>query len=204
MILIKKISFVFAFGVSVLSYSQSIETKAKNILDAVSSNYKSKKNVYFKFNYKIDTNSENKVGVFFSSKNKYRIKVLENEQIFDGNKIYNINEEEKEITIAKPTSDDVLLSPMSYLDSYKKGYSISYMGKKNKQDVVKLIPMKKNGIKQVLLYINTSKNRIEKIEQYAKNTTSITVTEYKENIKIVLGMFSFNKNFYKDYFITEL
>lgn len=44
-------------------------------------------------------------------------------------KIYNINEDEQEITITKPTNQSLFLSPISYLEFYKKNHSISYVKK---------------------------------------------------------------------------
>ena len=128
------------------------------------------------------------------------------EQIFDGNKIYSINEEEQEVTISKSNGGENVLSPMSYLEAYKKNYNIIYVGKKNNQDIIKLTPIKNNKIKQVLLYINFTKKQIEKVEQYTANNakTSIIISQYKENISVSSSVFSLNKNQYKNYFITEL
>ena len=128
------------------------------------------------------------------------------EQIFDGNKIYSINEEEQEVTISKTNNGENMLSPMNYLELYKKNYNIIYVSKKNNQDIIKLTPIKSNKIKQVLLYINFAKKQIEKVEQYAANNakTSIIISQYKENIAVSSSVFSFNKNQYKNYLITEL
>lgn len=206
--IIKKLIFVFALGTFAWVSAQKIESKAKNILDAVSSQYKSKNTIYFKFIYTTGNgkSAKNETGIFYSSKDKYKLKIMGNEQIFDGNKIYNINEEEQEVTIAKPSGKENLLSPMSYLESYKKGYNIAYVSKKNNQDIIKLTPTKNNGIQQVLLYINSAKKQIEKIEQYTNNNslTRITISQYTENPKVNASMFSFNKNQYKNYLITEL
>ena len=62
------------------------------------------------------------------------------------------------------------------------------------------------GIKHVFLHINKAKKQIEKIEQYADNNdiTTISISQYKENLKVNSSTFSFNKNLYKNYLITEL
>ena len=41
------------------------------------------------------------------------------EQIFDGNKVYSISGDDKEVTIAKPTGSETMFSPLNYIDSYK-------------------------------------------------------------------------------------
>ena len=165
--------------------------------------------MYFKFSYGMGSNgkvSKTQTGIFYASKNKYKLKIMGNEQIFDGNKVYNINAEDMEVTIAKPNGSEAMPSPINYLDSYKKDYNISYIGNKNNLEVIKLTPTKKNGIKHVFLHINKAKKQIEKIEQYADNNdiTTISISQYKENLKVEPSTFSFNKNLYKNYLITEL
>jgi len=204
---INKIILITAVGIINLVHAQKIDNKAKGILDAVSANYKSKNTLYFKFSYGTGSGkiSKNQTGSFYASKDKYKLKIMGNEQIFDGIKTYSINEDEQEITIAKQNSKETL-SPINYIDSYKKGYNIHYIGKNKNLDIIKLTPTKNNGIKEVFLYINTSKNNVEKIEQYStdKQITTITITEYKENPKVDSKIFTFNKNLYKNYLITEL
>ena len=204
---INKIILITAVGIINLIHAQKIDNKAKGILDAVSANYKSKNTLYFKFSYGTGSGkiSKNQTGSFYASKDKYKLKIMGNEQIFDGNKTYSINEDEQEITIAKQNSKETL-SPINYIDSYKKGYNIYYIGKNKNLDIIKLTPTKNNGIKEVFLYLNTSKNNVEKIEQYStdKHITTITITEYKENPKVDSKIFTFNKNLYKNYLITEL
>ena len=204
MSIIKKILFVFVTGVVTMVFAQKVDSNAKNILDVVSAHYKSKNAIYFKFIYA--TADKNEMGEFYTYKDKYRLKIMGSEQIFDGNKIYSINEEEQEVTISKTNNGENMLSPMNYLELYKKNYNIIYVSKKNNQDIIKLTPIKNNKIKQVLLYINFAKKQIEKVEQYTANNakTSIIISQYKENIAVSSSVFSFNKNQYKNYLITEL
>lgn len=204
MSIIKKILSVFVTGVFTMVFAQKVDSNAKNILDAVSAHYKSKNAIYFKFIYA--TAGKNEMGDFYASKDKYRLKIMGSEQIFDGNKIYSINDEEQEVTISKTNNGENMLSPMNYLELYKKNYNIIYVSKKNNQDIIKLTPIKNNKIKQVLLYINFAKKQIEKVEQYTVNNakTSIIISQYKENIAVSSSVFSFNKNQYKNYLITEL
>ena len=204
MSIIKKTLFVFVTGVFTMVFAQKVDSNAKNILDVVSAHYKSKNAIYFKLIYA--TVGKNEMGEFYASKDKYRLKIMGSEQIFDGNKIYSINEEEQEVTVSKSNGGENVLSPMSYLEAYKKNYNIIYVSKKNNQDIIKLTPIKNNKMKQVLLYINFAKKQIEKVEQYTVNNakTSIIISQYKENIAVSSSVFSFNKNQYKNYLITEL
>lgn len=205
----KKISgFLLLVATVSMSFAQNIDVRAKNILDAVSSNYKSKQNTYFKFLYgtgnaKVE---KNQVGIFYASQNKYKLKIMGEEQIFDGNKVYSINADDQEVTIAKSNGSEGAFSPLNYLDAYKKGYTVTYQGKKGGLDLIKLVPVKNNGIKHVLLYVNSAKKQLVKAEQVSTNgqLAVISVTNYKENQVLSPTMFTFNKANYKNYLITEL
>jgi outer membrane lipoprotein-sorting protein len=212
--ILKKISFGFLVVATTASFSaQKIDTKAKTILDGIATNYKSKDNVYFKFVYGTGINkkvTKTEPGIFYSSKDLYKLKIMGTEQIFDGNKIYNISEEDQEITIAKPTGNEQMFSPLMYIEQYKKGYNVKYVSKLKvngvNTDYIKLTPVKNNGIKEVNLFINAAKKQLVKVEQFTTdNTVSIiAISNYVENQKLNNTMFTFDKNQYKNYFVTEL
>ena len=195
-------------GTFAFSYAQKIDTKAKTILEAVSANYKAKKNTYFKFSYGTGKGSVSKTetGIFYSTPTQYKMNIMGNEQIFDGKKVYNISKEDQEVTIAKPNGTEKTLSPTNYIDEYRKGYSVTYAGKSGALDMIKLVPVKDEGIKNVILYINTSKKQVSKIVQTSAgdDVAVITIVQYKENQNLSNSTFSFDKNKYKDYLITEL
>ena len=207
--LIKKILLgTLVVGTFTFSFAQKIDAKAKTILDAVSANYKAKKNMYFKFSYGTGKGSVSKTetGIFYSTPTQYKMNIMGNEQIFDGKKVYNISKEDQEVTIAQPNGSEKALSPINYLDEYKTGYTVTYAGKSGGLDLIKMVPVKDNGIKNILLYINTAKKQVSKIVQNSAgdDIAIITVVQYKENQKISNSTFSFDKNKYKNYLITEL
>lgn len=206
---IKKLLFAWALiGGFAFLHAQKIETKAKDILESVSAHYKSKKNLYFQFTYGTGMSkvSHTEPGIFYSTPTQYRFKVMGNEQIFDGKKIYNISKEDQEVTIAKPNGSEKALSPIHYLDEYKNGYTVSYMGKKGGLDLIKMIPTKDRKIKNILLYINNTKKQITKVVQTSiqNEVTAISINQYKENQNLDASVFSFEKSKYKNYLITEL
>ena len=211
---LKKIALaVFTVGAVASFSAQKIDAKAKAILDAVATNYKSKENVYFKFVY--GTGFGKKVtktepGIFYSAKDLYKLKIMGTEQIFDGNKIYNISEEDQEVTVAKPSGSEQMFSPLNYIEEYKKGYNVKYIGKIKVNgvhaDYIKLTPTKNNGIKEVNLFVNAAKKQLVKIEQFSNDNavSVIAISNYKENQKLSSTMFTFDKEQYKNYFVTEL
>lgn len=195
-------------GTFTFSFAQKVDAKAKNILDAVSANYKAKKNTYFKFTYGTGTGKVTKTetGIFYSTPSQYKLNIMGNEQIFDGKKVYNISKEDQEVTIAKPNGSEKALSPINYLDEYKNGYTVTYSGKSGSLDMIKMLPVKDNGTKSVVLYINSAKKQISKIVQTSteNDLAIITISQYKENQALSSSLFSFDKTKYKNYLITEL
>ena len=209
-----KISLGILIVAASASFSaQKIDAKAKTILDAISTQYKSKNNVYFKFVY--GTGNSKKItrtepGIFYSAKDKYKLKIMGTEQIFDGKKLYNISAEDQEVTVAKPTGNEQMFSPLNYIEEYKKGYNVKYMGKLMvngvNSDYIKLTPTSKNGIQEVNLFVNDAKKQIVKVEQFStdKSVSVIAISDYKENQNLSSSLFNFDKDQYKNYLVTEL
>ena len=210
----KKISVGIFTVITVASFSaQKVDAKAKTLLDAVATNYKSKNNVYFKFVYGTGTGkkvTKTEPGIFYSSKDLYKLKIMGTEQIYDGNKIYNISTEDQEVTVAKPTGSEQMFSPLTYIEEYKKGYNVKYIGKVTvngvKSDYIKLTSTTKNGIKEVNLFINDAKKQLVKLEQFStdNSVSVIAISNYKENQTLNNDIFKFDKNDYKNYIVTEL
>jgi len=209
-----KISLGILIVAASASFSaQKIDAKAKTILDAISTQYKSKNNVYFKFVY--GTGNSKKItrtepGIFYSAKDKYKLKIMGTEQIFDGKKLYNISAEDQEVTVAKPTGNEQMFSPLNYIEEYKKGYNVKYMGKLMvngvNSDFIKLTPTSKNGIQEVNLFVNAAKKQIIKVEQFStdKSVSVIAISDYKENQILSSALFNFDRDQYKNYLVTEL
>ena len=132
------------------------------------------------------------------------------EQIYDGNKIYNISEEDSEVTIAKPNENQAMFSPINYLANYRKDFNVSHAGQLKingiKADYIKLTPVKKSGLSVVKLFIDTKNNSIIKLEQHGtnKDVAVIAIKEHKANQNLSSDMFIFNKSKYANYIITEL
>lgn len=212
-ILTKMTIAAFSFAISGTMTAQKIDAKAKTILEAVSDNYKAKDNVYFKFVYGTGngkTVTKTEPGIFYSAKDKYKLKIMGTEQIYDGKKIYNISAEDQEVTIATPTGKEQMFSPLTYIEEYKKGYNVKYMGKVKVNgvtaDKIQLIPTTKNGIKSVNLFVNDSKKQLVKMEQFStdNSVSVIAISDYRINQNLNSSMFGFDKSQFKNYIVTEL
>lgn len=197
-----------------LCFGQSYE-QAKNLLDQVSTQMKTKENIRFGFSYVLENKKEQirqeMEGNVTLSGDRYILNFLEAEQLFDGIKIYTIVPENEEITISTPEDeDDVGVNPSKLLTFYEKGYGYewdiqqSVMGK-NIQ-FIKLLPIDDTiEINYLLLGIDTERLQVYRLIQVGSNGTMTTLTLNNQEANIVLpsDYFVFDQKKYPNYYINE-
>jgi len=197
-----------------LCFAQSYE-KAKNLLDRVSGQMKSKENIRFGFSYVLENKKEQirqeMEGNVTLSGDRYILNFLEAEQLFDGEKIYTIVPENEEITISTPEEDDdVSVNPSKLLTFYEKGYGYEWdiqqrvMGKKIQ--FIKLLPIDDTTeINYLLLGIDTERLEVYRLIQVGSNGTMTTLTLNNQEANIVLpsDYFVFEQKKYPNYYINE-
>ncbi|MDA9886305.1 outer membrane lipoprotein carrier protein LolA [Flavobacteriaceae bacterium] len=197
-----------------LCFAQSYE-KAKNLLDRVSGQMKSKENIRFGFSYVLENKKEQirqeMEGNVTLSGDRYILNFLEAEQLFDGEKIYTIVPENEEITISTPEEDDdVSVNPSKLLTFYEKGYGYEWdiqqrvMGKKIQ--FIKLLPIDDTTeINYLLLGIDTERLEVYRLIQVGSNGTMTTLTLNNQEANIVLpsDYFVFDQKKYPNYYIND-
>ncbi len=195
-------------------YSQSSED-AKKLLDDVSTNISSFKNIYFDFTYSLN-NKEEQIkqetnGNVTVSGDNYKLNYLGLVQIFDGKNIYTIIPENEEITISKADSEnDIGINPSKLLTFYKSGYNY-FMDIKQKHldkfiQFIKLVPDDKNSdLNYLLLGIDINTKNIFRLIEIGKNETitTLTINNQKTNIILEKSFFSINFDDYPNYYINN-
>ena len=199
--------------------SQQTE-KAKILLDEVSFRMKAYKNMQLNFsttliNEEAGINEGDELpsnGKITLSGEKYNLDYLRNTFIFDGNKLYVINHDEKEITINNQdlNDDDGIIYPSKLLTFYEEGYNYSMSNlvatKGRKIQIIELIPMDSDSeIVKVNLGIDVATKHIYKLIQFGANGTKtiLTIHQFKSDQNISEDMFQFDKSKYEklDYLI---
>jgi|TARA_B110000908_G_C10163924_1_gene407413 hypothetical protein len=199
--------------------SQQTE-KAKILLDEVSFRMKAYKNMQLNFsttliNEEAGINEGDELpsnGKITLSGEKYNLDYLGNTFIFDGNKLYVINHDEKEITINNQdlNDDDGIIYPSKLLTFYEEGYNYSMSNlvatKDRKIQIIELIPMDSDSeIVKVNLGIDVATKHIYKLIQFGANGTKtiLTIHQFKSDQNISEDMFQFDKSKYEklDYLI---
>ena len=208
----KTILLFLSISITSIVFSQNSE-EAKSLLDEVSTKMGAYENMYLGFSQTlsnedagINEDDEPPIrGVINLQKEKYSLNYLGNKFIYDGNKLYVINNDEKEISITEGDldGDDGFIYPSKLLTFYKDGYNFD-MGKLQningrKIQFVTLNPIHSNSdIVKVELGIDTKTKHIYKLVQTGSNSskTTFTITTFKSNQVLSENFFKFDKQKY--------
>ncbi len=210
----KKIFFSFILLFSSLTFAQGYE-QAKNLLDQVSKEIKSKNNIRFDFSYVLENKKEQirqeMEGNVTLAGDQYKLSFLEAIQLFDGKKIYTIVPENEEVTISFPEDEeDVSVNPSKLLTFYQEGYGYEWdiqqrvMGR-NIQ-FIKLLPTETSEeVKYLLLGIDVDRLQVYRLIEIGNNGTMTTLTLKSQEFNLSLpgDYFEFNAAEYPNYYINE-
>ena len=214
----KKIKYILLFTLGIIVQHQAVaqeNNKAKTLLDEVSTKMSAYSNMYIAFHSSLSNEDAGIAegdeapisGNITLQKEKYNLNYLDNTFIFDGNKLYIINHEEKEISINQGDFEesDGFIYPSKLLTFYKEGYTYN-MGKTQtikgkKIRFVELTPIDSNSeIVKVLLGIHLDTKHIYKLIQIGANSskTTFTITDFKSNQQLSKDLFVFDEKAYVD------
>ena len=205
--------FVIMVMINISAKSQQ-DNAARILLDDVSETMKSYTNMVFEFSTSlineeagINENDQTPTrGSIILKGEKYNLKYLGNTFIFNGNKLYVINHDEKEIMINDQDLDeeDGVIYPSKLLTFYKKGYNYK-MGivetmNGRKIQFVDLTPIDTDSeIIKVNLGIDIKTKHIYKLIQFGENGTKtiLTIDQFRSNQNISDDLFMFDQNSYE-------
>ncbi len=209
----KKILLIITFLTTFVISAQN-DPAAVKLLNKVSEKLNNYKNIYAEFKYSLNNK---KAGVKQETKGKITIqgdKFYANymgiDDIYDGQKRYQIIHENEEINISSHKDDDEF-TPNEIFSFYKKGYRQLMDIKQNIKgraiQFIKLVPKDSNSPeKYILLGIDLKTNNIYNAIIVEKNGSIINldITKFQTNQVLPAKLFQFKPNKYPDYYINEL
>ena len=199
-------------------FCQKSDKEAVKLLEKVKKTY-TKSAFSLKFTHELKNAkaniSQTESGKAIVNKKKYNITLdkAKINQIYDGNKVFTISQEEKEVSVSKPADDSDLMTPTKILDNFKKDYYITSSGNKTVKGktciVIKLVPSQKSSkIKTVEVAVETTTNQLLQLTEIniEGTETTLTITEFKPNLVAPGALFKVNLKSYKNkgYIVTEL
>ena len=208
------ILLIAIFGLSTTNISAQNDPAAEKLLEKVTKQLNSYKNIYAEFKYSL---TNKKAGVSQQTKgnvtiqgNKFHASYMGIEDIFDGQKRYQIIHENEEINVTSHKDEDEF-TPNKIFSFYKKGYTKKMDIKQNVKghiiQYVKLIPKNTNSPeKYILLGIDMKTLNIHNAIIVEKNGSVINldITRFQTNKVLPAKLFQFDKNKYPDYYLNDL
>ena len=164
--------------------------QASKLLDEVAAKYKGYDNVTFtykgnlknaKANFDTDLQGEAKL-----SGNKYNATYNGTTYMYDGRKLYTINREDEQVTIATQNNDGSdMINPSNIMTFYQKGYNkeldIVQNVKGRKIQYVKLTPIKSGSDSRTFFWV-------------LMPTQSISTTRSSQNVVVPLSLLPFKRS----------
>lgn len=202
--------------ITLITFNAFSQNDAKKLLNEVSTKVKSYDNIAIDFKYVLENTAENikqeTRGDVVLQDEKYKLNILGITRLFDGKKLYNISDEDEEITVSTQNDDEEdTITPSKMLSFYEDGYTyamdIIQNVKGRKIQLVKLTPIDSNSeISQIFLGIDTQTKHIYNLITIGKNDTKtvLTVNSFKTNAPLSKTLFTFDANKYKDYYVNNL
>ena len=195
-------------------YTQE-ENNAKKLLDQVSEKMGAYTNMQLDFSTTlinkdagIEEGDEPPInGKIVLKGEKYNLQYLGNTFIFDGNKLFVINHDDKEITITDGdlSEDDGFIYPSKLLTFYQEGYNYQVgqleLIDKKKIQFVELFPIDSNSeIIKVKLGIDLEFQHMYQLVQIGENgaITTLTINKLESNTSISDSLFQFDQAKYKE------
>ncbi len=177
------------------------------ILDRVKKNISSK-NIHYKFiieNNLPGTNSSIN-GDLYLSNEKYVLLTNDIEQIFDGDKTYTIIHENQEVLIDNKENEILSLKPDFLFDFIDDKYKLSLIKNNSDTSIIKAQDNIKPGeFYEISINLNDLSIIYIKQESFNVGYSNIFKTiSYSYNISLPLSFFKFDKEKYKNYYLSIL
>lgn len=203
-------------GLFVSTASQAQDTKAKSIMDKVSTKLKDASGISANFSLKA-LNSQGQAqmtqsGTLAMKGNQYRIHLNSGqEMICDGHSVWTYMPKNKEVQVMSYSPESMAISPSQLLSgSYGKEFNFKYSGRKNVSGksvaVVTLNPKDKGkSFSKVDLYINTDANMIAGGKVYASGAIyEYSISDVKTDAALNNSTFKFNTKHHPGVEVVDL
>lgn len=215
----KKLLFVFSLLICSCAAIAQTDPAVKEILDQVSKKYDSYKTMRSDFTLEVkdaqgQSYTNTGIMLFNKAKGQYRIQIQHDDIISDGESVWSISKELKEIQVTEAENNPSSIGPHNLFTFYKTGYKYLNMpnehivknGKRETARVIELSPEDNNtNYFKIKLRINNN-DHIQDITIFdkANNRYVYAIQSMYVNQDIPARHFSFNKNNYPGYEIVDL
>ncbi len=207
---------IVLFLFSVVSVFSQTDKKAQEILNGLSSKYKSLKSLKATFTIVIenqnDKSKQEQSGTLSLKESKYKLQVAGQEIISDGKTRWTFVKDANEIQIDNQKRDENAITPSNIFTIYEKGWLSKYLGEKKIKNItyqnLELIPVdaKSKNVFKVKLAIDKVQKTITSAIIYDKNGSiqTITVNKFTANGANEDAIYIFNSAKYPGSEVVDL
>ena len=197
---------------SMLSYSQA-DIQAKNILDKTVEKIKSYPAVEIIFDMAMENKAENihesYEGKAYMKEKMYKIEIMDQINYFDGEIIYTYIPDAEEVTIKLPDEDqESFLNPTILFDIHNQKFNQKLIENKDGIAYIELTPKTSHKqIKKIGVWIDTTKNTVQKVISYGKDSNDIIITIKsikKPDQELDIHFFRFDTEAHPDVDVNDL
>lgn len=205
------ISLLFVGSINAQDTDEIKDPKAKAVLDKISRKTENYSSLQLKFIYKIINNqtqqTENHNGYAFLQDDKYKLIIPGVEIISDGKSVWTYQKEVMEVSVnIADKEDESVFNPAKLYTIYKRGFKYQHQGDYTRNGlqiaIIDLFPEKpaKKNFTRVRIEADTQKDRIVSFTTFGKDGIDYVIefTEFKPDIKIPEGFFSFKPEKYPE------
>ncbi len=210
----KKITTIFISILLTTGCFAQKDKMATEILDRVIAKTESHKTIEVEFAYSMDNVEadihETKKGKLLVMGDKYRLNIAEQIVISDGETLWTLLMEDKEVMINEVEENSEAITPTNLLNSYGENYKSKYMKEDQVDgktvDLIELTPLEGKTYSKIELAIEKNLDRIYSFSIYDKNgsTYSYVINKYTANIPVNEFAFTFNEADYPDFEIVDM
>ena len=189
-------TLLIAFGTTLFAQ----EKVAKDLLDRLSANTKSYKNMTVGFDFIFENKNQNinekQKGILVLQEEMFRLEMEEQIIINNGESQWIYLADMNEVQIIEHDPEDQMMSPKKLFTIYEEGYKYSYVGAKSEKgmrlQIIDLFPEESGAFMKVTLAVDAAKNQLHQITILDKNggTYAYLVTSFKSNASV--KPFTFN------------
>ena len=207
---------IVLFLFSVVSVFSQTDKKAQEILNGLSSKYKSLKSLKATFTIVVenqnDKSRQEQSGTLSLKESKYKLQVAGQEIISDGKTRWTFVKDANEIQIDNQKKDENAITPSNIFTIYEKGWLSKYLGEKKIKNItyqnLELIPVdvKTKNVFKVKLAIDKAQKTITSAVIYDKNGSiqTITVNKFTANGANEDAIYIFNSAKYPGSEVVDL
>lgn len=206
---------VLFFFTTVSAYSQT-DKKAQEILNGLSSKYKTLKSLKATFTIVVENQGDKikqeQSGTLSLKESKYKLQVAGQEIISDGKTRWTYVKDANEIQIDNQKKDENAITPSNIFTIYEKGWLSKYLGEKKIKNItyqnIELVPLdtKSKNVFKVKLAIDKAQKTIASAVIYDKNGSvqTITVNKFTPNGANEEAIYIFNSTKYPGSEVVDL